>query len=228
MNDFPSLYPILDSDFLAGAEDRAGLLRRLVRELAGVGVAILQYRNKSGGEAEILADARVMREVAGLRAQGSGLRAQASGQTMLLILNDFPELAVEAGFDGVHVGQTDMSPAEARGIVGPGKIVGVSTHNEAQLRAADQQPVDYIAFGPVFATSTKENPDPVVGLDGLRAARSLTRRPLVAIGGITLENAASVREAGADSAAVISAIFAAGGDAAKRAAGFLQTLGNSR
>src|SRR6185437_2655650 len=158
-------------------------------------------------------DARVMRE--------------AAGPEMLLILNDFPGLAVEAGLDGVHVGQTDLSPAEARAIVGPGKIVGVSTHNEAQLRTADQQPVDYIAYGPVFATVTKENPDPVVGLEGLRAARGLTRKPLVAIGGITLENAASVRNAGADSVAVISAIFAPG-DAAKLATGFLQVLGNSR
>ena len=214
MDDFPSLYPILDAGYLAGAEDRAGFLRRLVRELAAVGVAILQYRNKAGGEAQILADARAMRE--------------AAGPETLLILNDFPGLAVEAGFDGVHVGQTDMNPAEARAIVGAGRIVGVSTHNEAQLRATARQPVDYIAFGPVFATPTKENPDPVVGLEGVRQARCLTRRPLVAIGGITLENAAAVREAGADSVAVISAIFAPGGDAAKLAAGFLQALANSR
>ena len=214
MDDFPSLYPILDAGYLAGVEDRAGFLRRLVRELAAVGVAILQYRNKAGGEAQILADARAMRE--------------AAGPETLLILNDFPGLAVEAGFDGVHVGQTDMNPAEARAIVGPGRIVGVSTHNEAQLRATARQPVDYIAFGPVFATPTKENPDPVVGLEGVRQARCLTRRPLVAIGGITLENAAAVREAGADSVAVISAIFAPGGDAAKLATGFLQALANSR
>ena len=140
---------------------------------------------------------------------------------MLLILNDWPELAVEAGFDGVHVGQTDVSPAEARAIVGPGKIVGVSTHNEAQLRAADRQPVDYIAVGPVYATATKENPDPVVGLEGVRLARGLTRKPLVGIGGISAENAAAVRQAGADSLAVISGIFAPGGDAAKLALGYL-------
>jgi thiamine-phosphate pyrophosphorylase len=109
------------------------------------------------------------------------------------------------------VGQSDLSPAEARGIVGPAKIVGISTHNEAQLRAADSQPVDYIAIGPVFATTTKDNPDPVVGLDGVRWARRITKKTLVAIGGISLENAAQVRQAGADSVAVISAIFSPGG-----------------
>lgn len=214
MDDFPSLYPILDAAFLVGAKDRAGFLRQLARELPAVGVRILQYRNKTGGDAQILADARALRE--------------ATGPEMLLILNDFPYLAVEAGFDGVHVGQTDLNPAEARAIVGPDKIVGISTHNQTQLLAVDQRAVDYIAFGPVFATSTKENPDPVVGLDGVRQARCMTPKPLVAIGGITLENAASVRDAGADSAAVISAIFAGGRDAAKQAADFLQAFANSR
>jgi thiamine-phosphate pyrophosphorylase len=207
---FPSLYPILDAGYLAGAEDRAGFLRQIVQALAGAGVGILQYRNKAGGEAEILADARVMRE--------------AADSQILLILNDFSELALEADFDGVHVGQTDMSPAEARAIVGPGKMVGVSTHNEAQLRTADRQPVDYIAVGPVYATATKENPDPVVGLEGVRLARELTRKPLVGIGGITAENAAAVLKAGADSVAVISGIFAPGRDAAKLARSLLEAL----
>lgn len=209
---FPSLYPILDAACLA-AEDRAAFLGRLVGDLAQVGVEVLQYRNKTGTEAEILADARAMREAA-----GSGL---------LLILNDWPELAVAAGFDGVHVGQADLSPAEARGIVGPGKILGVSTHNEAQLRAADRELVDYIAIGPVFATATKANPDPVVGLEGVRLARCLTSQTLVAIGGITVENAAAVRQAGADSIALISAIFSPGRDAAKSAADFVRILENA-
>ncbi|ERR1700761_8968006 len=192
--DFPALYPILDASVLDQAADRVTLLRTLMEDLAGAGVEILQYRNKPGSEAEILADARVMRGAA---------------RSMRLILNDWPELAVAAGFDGVHVGQSDLSPAEARGIVGPAKVVGVSTHNEAQLRAADSQQVDYIAFGPVFATTTKANPDPMVGLDGVRLGRLITRKTLVAIGGITLENAHQVRQAGADSVAVISAIFSA-------------------
>lgn len=205
---FPSVYPILDASFLPAREDRAAVLRRLVRDLAEAGVGILQYRNKPGTESEVLADAGVIRE-----AVGAGL---------LLILNDWPELAVAAGFDGVHVGQTDLSPAGARAIMGAGKIVGVSTHNEAQLREADGEAVDYIAIGPVFATATKENPDPVVGLEGVRLARSITSKTLVAIGGITTENAGAVRQAGADSVAVISAIFSPGCDVAKSAADFLR------
>jgi thiamine-phosphate pyrophosphorylase len=205
----PKLYPILDAAFLP-AEGRAEFLARLVRELADAGVQILQYRNKRDGEAAVLTDARVMRAAAGRR--------------MLLVMNDWPQLAVEADFDGVHVGQTDMSPAKARAIVGPERMVGVSTHNEAQLRAADAAPVDYVAIGPVYATATKVNPDPVVGLDGVRGARCVTRKPLVAIGGITLENAAEVWAAGADSVAVISAIFRPGGDAPAQAREFLGRL----
>ena len=207
---FPSLYPILDASYLAGADDRAGFLRHIVQGLAGASVGIVQYRNKTGDKAEILADALVMREAFLPMSQNRDM----GHPHLLLILNDWPELAVEAGFDGVHVGQTDISPAEARAIVGPEKIVGVSTHHEAQLRAADLEPVDYIAVGPVYATATKENPDPVVGLEGVRLARSLTRKPLVGIGGITAENAGAVLEAGADSVAVISGIFAPGEDAA--------------
>jgi thiamine-phosphate pyrophosphorylase len=205
---FPAVYPILDASFLASEKDRVAFLRQMVEDLAEAGVGILQYRNKEGSEAEILADAREMRD--------------AAGERMLLILNDWPALAVEARFDGVHVGQTDVSPDEARRILGSGKIVGVSTHDEAQLRAADLQMVDYIAIGPVFATATKVNPDLVVGLEGVRLARGLTNKPLVGIGGITHENAALVRKAGADSVAVISAIFAPGGDAAKLARDFLR------
>jgi thiamine-phosphate pyrophosphorylase len=208
---FPSLYPILDSGFLPpSGQERQSALAILVRELADAGVGILQYRNKQGSEAGILADARVIR--------------RAAGPAMKLILNDWPALAMQADFDGVHVGQTDITPRAARKIAGSAKIVGVSTHNEAQLRAADTEPVDYIAIGPVFATSSKQNPDPVVGLEGVRLARRITQKPLVAIGGITLDTAAQVREAGADSIALISAIFAPGGDPAKSAKEFLRAL----
>ena len=210
---FPKLYPILDAGFLP-AEGREEFLARLVRDLVAAGVGILQYRNKDGGEAEVLADARAMRS--------------AAGDQMLLVMNDWPRLAVEAGFDGVHVGQTDKSPTEARAILGPERIVGVSTHSDAQVRTADEAPVDYVAIGPVYATATKEAPDPVVGLEGVRMARSRTAKPLVAIGGIRIENAADVWASGADSVAVISALFGPGGDPAGRARAFLRCAGATK
>ena len=121
-----------------------------------------------------------------------------------LIMNDRADLCLAAGFDGLHVGQEDLSPESARRVIGPKLWLGVSTHNPEQLREADQTTADYLAIGPVFATSSKERPDPVVGLEGVRRARELTRKPLVAIGGITRGNARSVLDAGADSVAVIS------------------------
>ncbi len=166
-----------------------------MEELLFAGVTLLQYRNKSGNQAEVLVDALV-------------LRAAAPVGRCTLILNDYPALAVEAGFDGVHVGQGDMSPEQARALIGGGKMLGVSTHTPEQLTEAELSSADYVAIGPVFATSTKVNPDPVVGLEGVRRARDLTIKPLVAIGGITLENCRAVLDAGADSVAVISAIFA--------------------
>ncbi len=203
---FPPLYPILDATYLPA--DAARRREELVASLVEAGVEILQYRNKQGSEAEILRDAETMRAT--------------TPPNLKLILNDFPHLAVTAGFDGVHVGQQDMAPQEARRLVGTERIVGISTHDEAQLRAANLAPVDYIAIGPVFATSSKQNPAPVVGLDGVRLARRLTQKPVVAIGGITLENAARVWEAGANSVAVISAIFSANEDPAKSAGNFLR------
>ena len=121
-----------------------------------------------------------------------------------LIMNDRADLALAAGFDGVHVGQDDLLPDSVRRVIGSDRRLGVSTHNPDQLQEADQTTADYLAIGPVFSTSSKEKPDPVVGLEGVRRARQLTRKPLVAIGGITRSNAASVMEAGADSVAVIS------------------------
>lgn len=203
----PRLYPILDASFLP-AQNRETFLVRIVSELADAGVTLLQYRNKQGSDDEILADAAVIRDAATVQ--------------LKLVMNDRPDLAVRAGFDGVHVGQEDVSAAEARSIVGATRIVGVSTHSPLQLKAAATQPVDYVAIGPVFATASKQNPDPVIGLDGVRAARALTEKPLVAIGGITLEDAGSVFDAGADSVAVISALFGPGKDVAKMAKDFLQ------
>ena len=186
MLQLPPLYAIVDDAFFSSS----GELLAFVGELAGGGCKLLQYRNKSG-------NARVMLEHA--RELQKNL-----GDCMRLIMNDRADLCLAAGFDGVHVGQEDLSPEAVRGIIGPDCWLGVSTHNPEQLREADLTSADYLAIGPVFATSSKENPDPVVGLEGVRRARALTRKPLVAIGGITRANAASVIEAGADSVAVIS------------------------
>ena len=126
------------------------------------------------------------------------------GEPVTLIMNDRADLCLAAECDGVHVGQNDLSPESVRRIIGAHRWLGVSTHNPEQLQEADLTSADYLAIGPVFATSSKLNPDPVVGLEGVRRVRALTRKPLVAIGGITRGNAASVIEAGADSVAVIS------------------------
>ncbi len=137
-------------------------------------------------------------------------------------MNDRADLCLAADFDGVHVGQDDLSPAGARRVIGEKLLLGVSTHNPEQVKEANQTTADYIAIGPVFSTSSKANPDPVVGLDGVRAARKLTSKPLVAIGGITRQNCLSVIEAGADSVAVISDLVT---DPRKSAEEFLRILG---
>jgi thiamine-phosphate pyrophosphorylase len=188
----PRLYPILD----AGCFPNALGLITAAEELLSAGATLIQYRNKSG-------DARMMLEQAcELRTR---LRARAPAPHVpTLIMNDRADLCILAEFDGVHVGQDDLLPESVRGILGSGRWLGVSTHNPEQVREADQTSADYLAIGPVFSTSSKDRPDPVVGLEGVRRARSLTRKPLVAIGGITRGNAASVIEAGADSVAVIS------------------------
>ncbi len=182
----PRLYSIVDAAFFATKED----LARFAEELVAGGCTLLQYRNKSG-------NARVMLE------QARELKRRVGG-TVKLIMNDRADLCLIAEFDGVHVGQDDLLPESVRSIVGPGRWLGVSTHNPEQMREVDQTSADYLATGPVFSTSSKNRPDPVVGLEGVRRARQLTRKPLVAIGGITRANAASVIEAGADSVAVIS------------------------
>ncbi|MCX6599532.1 MAG: thiamine phosphate synthase [Acidobacteria bacterium] len=122
-----------------------------------------------------------------------------------LIVNDRADIAALVGV-GLHVGQTDLPPTDARKQIGP-RILGFSTHNAAQLAASAAEPVDYLALGPIFQTASKQNPDPQVGLDNLRAWRPLANRPLVAIGGITRDNAVSVLEAGADSVAVIGDLY---------------------
>lgn len=150
----------------------------------------MQYRNKSGNARAMLQQARELKKHL--------------GDSIRLIMNDRADLCLLAEFDGVHVGQEDLSPGAVRKIIGAERWLGVSTHNPEQVLEADETPADYLAIGPVFSTSSKERPDPVVGLEGVRRTRQLTRKPLVAIGGITRANAASVIEAGADSVAVIS------------------------
>jgi thiamine-phosphate pyrophosphorylase len=187
----PRLYPILD----AGCFQDAPSLIAAAEQLASAGVTLIQYRNKSGNARVMLEQARELRRQSRARAPALHLR---------FIMNDRADLCLVAEFDGVHVGQEDLLPESVRGLVGPERWLGVSTHNPEQVREADQTSADYLAIGPVFSTSSKERPDPVVGLEGVRRARQLTRKPLVAIGGITRANAASVIEAGADSVAVIS------------------------
>src|SRR3954470_20926927 len=181
----PAIYPILDRACFA---DSAALFAA-ANALIASGCEFMQYRNKSGSAKDILSDGRELRRIV--------------GRGVVLIMNDRADLALAAGFDGVHVGQDDLSVESVRKIVRAKMIVGASTHNPEQLREADQTPADYLAIGPVFGTKSKANPDPVIGLDGVRAARALTRKPLVAIGGISSANASSVMEAGADSLAVI-------------------------
>ena len=186
MINLPRLYPILDRTQFP---DMKSLLHT-ADELRGGGASLLQYRNKSGNVRQMLEEARALR--------------QHFGNSLKLIMNDRADLCLAADFDGVHVGQHDLSPEGARRVIGQQLWLGVSTHNPEQLAAADATAADYLAIGPVFATSSKLTPDPVVGLNGVRRARELTRKPLVAIGGITRANARSVIEAGADSVAVIS------------------------
>lgn len=186
----PRLYAILDVACFAPPLRTTAAIVEYARELAIGGVTWLQYRNKVGLTREMLIQARELRRVL-----GNGVN---------LIMNDRADISIAANYEGVHVGQDDLSAEGARTVVGPGRIVGVSTHNLQQLQEADAGPADYIAYGPVFATLSKRRPDPLVGLEGIRAARAATHKPLVAIGGITRANARSVIDAGADSVAVIS------------------------
>lgn len=201
----PRLYAILDASCFSGSE----ALLATAQELASAGVRLIQYRCKSGSARLILEQGRELKRlfcvhlVAENREEW-GTQHPSSEDSIKLIMNDRADLALALGFDGVHVGQDDLSPDAVRKIVGSNRWLGVSTHNPEQLRAADLSSADYLAIGPIFPTSSKEKPDPIVGLDGLRHARQLTRKPLVAIGGITRATAASVIEAGADSIAVIS------------------------
>ena len=211
----PSLYPIIDFSCFAAGPDPITAIVRYAEELIAAGAMLIQLRDKSLAEQtrRFLSCARELRRVTLDRAT--------------LIINDRVDLCLAADADGVHLGQDDLSSAAARRIFdqvkdGKSRIIGLSTHNLSQVRAADALPVDYIAIGPVFVTGSKANPDPVVGLEGVQQARQATRKPLVAIGGITRQNCRQVKDAGADAVAVISDLLES---PAKAVADFLRVLG---
>jgi thiamine-phosphate pyrophosphorylase len=205
----PRLYPILDAGLLL----QAGLsLETFARELRNAGIRFLQYRDKDSPDEVVLERAAWLRRIF-------------PSSDSCLILNDRVSLVHATRFEGVHVGQEDRSPAETRALLGPGILIGVSTHGEAQLLTAAAGPADYVAIGPVYATLSKKVPDPVAGLEGVRLARAMTTKPLVAIGGIGRANCSAVIDAGADSVAVISDLLPTPNHStAKRIEEFLTTL----
>jgi len=192
----PPLYVILDAALLPSDP------MEFVKRLLGAGARLFQYRNKAAPAREVLQAAHAL-NVTVLQEGGS------------FLVNDRPDIARLVGANGVHVGQDDLDVAAARAIVDSEAVVGISTHNLEQFKAATDTDADYIAVGPVFETRSKVKPDPIVGLELIRQARKLTNKPIVAIGGITLERAAEVLAAGADSLAVISDILAAKNPAAR-------------
>lgn len=189
---FPPLYAILDPDIVIEP------LPGLAADLARAGVTLMQLRRKRGSARELYFEAKELLE-----------KGKVAGSSVRVIVNDRPDIAAMVGAGGVHVGQHDLPVEAARAICGNARWVGISTHNLEQLRDAARTSADYIAVGPIFPTVTKENPDPVVGIDFLRLARQETRKPLVAIGGITIESAADVFRAGADCVAVIRDLLGA-------------------
>jgi thiamine-phosphate pyrophosphorylase len=186
----PAFYPILDTEVAA----RRGIdpVSAAANILEG-GARILQFRHKGF----------LSREIFGHRERIAALCREAR---VPFVVNDRADLARLMGA-ALHLGQDDLPPAAARRITGPDMLIGFSTHNDRQLRAAQSEPVDYLALGPIFGTGSKQNPDPTVGLEELRRLRPLTARPLAAIGGITRDNAREVLAAGANSLAVIGDLF---------------------
>ena len=200
---FPKIYPILDSSYIP-ATGRAEFLRRLGSSLAEAGVTLLEYRNKNGSESEILADAMF-------------LRAVMPAQNVKLILDDRADLVEKADFDGVHVDAGDVSAERARQLLGPDRIIGSFGGSTEFLPGALQGPADYLAIGPVFATTTKQTSTPPIGTEGVRRLRQLAGpgRILTAAGGVTLASAPAILAAGASAVAVAAAIFHAPDPAAE-------------
>jgi thiamine-phosphate pyrophosphorylase len=212
---FPPLYAIIDVALLKKTSELS-----FVEMMAESGVELLQYRNKRASSRELFEASQSISATLSRLAKPGIYKPR-------FIVNDRADIAVLANAQGVHVGQQDLNVEEARAIVGPDILVGVSTHSLEQLDAADKTSADYIAFGPIYPTSSKENPDPVVGLELLREARQHTQKPLVAIGGITLERAAEIFRAGADSLAVARDLIVAENPAA-RAQLFLKQAARAR
>ena len=202
----PRLYAILDVEQIA-----AGSMEQVCASLLDAGLRLFQYRHKRGSSREIFEGVRPL--ISTIRGSGG-----------LLIVNDRADVAFVAGADGVHLGQDDLPVGLARRVLRPRQWLGCSTHNLDQLRIADASPADYLAFGPIFPTSSKEAPDPTVGVAGLAEARRATSKPLVAIGGVTVSNARQVMQQGADFVAVISGLLTAP-DAAARAREYLSAIG---
>ncbi|MCS6818027.1 MAG: thiamine phosphate synthase [Blastocatellia bacterium] len=181
-----------------------------VRRLAAGGIRLIQLREKEASPRDFYREAQ--EAVAVARELG-----------VMLLINDRVDIALAVGADGVHLGQEDLPPEKARKLLGPDRLIGYSTHSLEQALQADALPVDYIAIGPIFPTRTKEKPDPVVGVEMVRAVRARIRKPLVAIGGISLETAPQVIAAGADVIAVISDLVGAP-DLTARARQYVETL----
>jgi len=200
----PRLYVILDAALLTIPESD------FARQLVDAGVRQLQYRNKAASSRDLLESAK-------------RLSAELIPRSVTFVVNDRADVAALGGASGVHVGQEDLGAEEARAVVGQNKLVGISTHNRAQFERAAASSADYIAVGPIFSTSTKADPDPVVGTELIRQVRPLTDKPIVAIGGITLDRATEVVRAGADSVAVISDILRSR-DPGARAQQFIKIL----
>ena len=186
----PRVYPILDTESLDG---RSIALETAAAAFLEGGAGILQIRHKLHWSRDFFASAGTVARLC--REAGASL-----------LVNDRADFALLLDA-GLHVGQDDLPPRDARRLMGPDAVIGFSSHNVAQLCAAGGEPVDYVALGPVFATASKLNPDPVTGVGEIRRCRSLVEKPLVAIGGITLENAVDVWRAGADSVAVIAGLL---------------------
>ena len=186
----PAFYPVLDTALLA---DRGLGVVEAAEAILEAGAGIVQFRHKGFFSREVFESA-------------SRVGVLCRNARAIFVVNDRADIALLLGA-ALHLGQDDLEPADARRVMGSSSVIGFSTHNENQLGAGDREAVDYLAIGPIFSTGSKQNPDPVVGIDSLRTLRRLTQKPLVAIGGITRESAPRVFEAGVNSVAIIGDLY---------------------